>query len=82
LIGTEEAEGIPVVAEFDHALSDVIKGAMTLGLAGSTFEERWVPSFDEFLEGRDIDGAVMKELLDLGHVGGEESPVRADRVST
>jgi hypothetical protein len=71
----EQTERVSVVAEFENALSDVVKGAMAFGLAGGVLEEGGVPPFDEFLQGRNINRSIVKKVFDLGHIGGEKAAV-------
>ena len=49
-------------------------------LLGRRLVDLGMPAPAELLDGGDVDGAVVQEVLDLGQLGGQEAPVRADGV--
>lgn len=68
-----------VKAELVEGLANVAEGAMGLFLVGDRCSG--VPATDEFLDGGDVDVAVVEEGFEARHVAADEGTVLVDRVA-
>src|SRR5277367_7085509 len=77
--GTVE-DSAAVVGQFGDRLADVLQGAVAPGLRWCRPVDLGEPASAQLLDGRDVDRAVVEEVLYVGQLGGQEAPVRPDGV--
>ena len=73
-------DGAAVVGQLRHGLADVLQGPVAALLDRGGLVDVGEPAPAELLDGGDVDGAVVEEVLDLGQLRGQEAPVGPDGV--
>ena len=61
---------------------DIVERPVRGLFLGSLRERRGVPPTSKLFDRRHVDGSIVQVVLEVGHVLGEETPVRADRTTT
>ena len=69
-----------VVGQLRHGLADVLQRPVAALLLGGRLVDVGEPAPAELLDGGDVDGAVVQEVLDLGELHRQEAPVGPDGV--